>query len=547
MSIRRPKKHSRDRALVAGWRTHPDSLFEQIGISRRAAEAAQMGMQGHLVFPGDKTYDHDRKLFNPLFDERPSVIALCETEEDARIALNLAWGGAEQLPFTIRSGGHSTAGFSASSGILIDVSRLKNLTIVPATMTVYAGPGVNFGTLVPALDRLGMHLPVGECDDVCIGGFMQGGGYGFTSGAFGMHCDHVDQVRVLLADGTFVDADETQNRDLWWAVRGGTGGNFGIVTGVKYRARSLGKIYGWGIRWPLALEPDREQAVAAMMVLQQGFMRTAPAGLTTQVSVCFQSTPPGGPETVPYLMIRGTYIGSAEDGRAIIQPLVNTAGAVVQIDMFDTFPKINDVLLNQPQAIPEIPIEKRGMPNEDKEARYVARDLTEAEWLAIFDHFITTPNTFSYLYFEIYGGAINAYPVEDSAFIHRDVAFDACLDVFWYPQDDRQAAEAYLQRWREVMEPMWNGRIYQNYPNRFAPNYQNKYWGDAFPALLAVKRKYDPQNFFRFPQMITPDIEAGAAPQEQEIWPPAIARALQEPIVRLGHAGLQARAETDGT
>ena len=131
---------------------------------------------------------------------------------------------------------------------------------------------------------------------------------------------------------------------------------------------------------------------------------------------------------------------------------------------------------------------------------------------------------------EIYGGAINGYPRSQSAFIHRDVAFSAFLDVFWLNASEQGPAEQFLSDWCALMEPMWNGHIYQNYPSLAVPDYRANYWGGAFPTLLKVKNKYDPSNFFTFAQAITPP--QGEIPETT--WASEIFEAIAEPIVRGG-------------
>ena len=533
MSHRLSKKRLRDAAIIADLRGRDEAFFAELKVPRAALEQAQLDLVGRMVFPGDPRYDTDRKLFNPLFDAFPSLIIYCLTEADVRIALNLGWG--HHLPVTIRSGGHSTAGYSASAGMLIDVSGLNDVLIWPDNPIATVGCGTTFGKLNSALAMRQLHMPVGECDDVCVGGFMQGGGYGFTSRTFGIHSDNVLGIRVMLADGSVVNASAKSNRDLWWAMRGGTGNNFGVLLSANYQLRPLGKVYGWAIYWPLAEESDRQTAAAALMQMQADFFRTAPPEFNIQVSICYQPTEPGGAELVPQLLVRGLYVGSQADGRAAIQPLIDMAGAVFQYDAFDSFNTIDAMLLNSPYDIPPLP-PARGMPNEDKQARYVKRDLTLAEWQSMLDFFVTSPNQWSYLYLEIYGGAINAYPLEDSAFIHRDVAFDACLDVFWYPEDDPTPPENFLTDWCTLMQPMWNGHVYQNYPSGAVPDYRANYWGSALDALVAVKNKYDPRGFFAFPQMVAPYPDGAgktgtAATGASVTWPPEVARALAQPII----------------
>jgi FAD/FMN-containing dehydrogenase len=526
MVHRLSRRRFKDDAVLAALRAKDQSFFDKLKIPRDELEKVQIGLVGTLVFPGDATYEADRQLFNPLFNPFPSLIIYCLTEEDVRLAVNLGWG--HHLPVTIRSGGHCTAGYSGSSGLMIDVSGINDVSIHKENMIATVFCGANFGKLNSALQGQGVHIPVGECDDVCMGGFMQGGGYGFTSRTFGIHSDNVFSIRMVLADGRVVNANEEINRDLYWAVRGGTGGNFGVLISAAYQLQMLGDVYGWGILWPLAQASDRQTAAAALTQMQTNFFRTAPPEFNIQISVCYQPVSTGSSTVVPQLLVRGLYVGSQAAGRAAIQPLLQIPGAVFQYDVFADFITVDNQLLNYPYDIPYLQ-PNLPMPNEDKQARYVARDLTLAEWQAQLDFFVTSPNLYSYLYLEIYGGAINSYPVEGSAFIHRDVAFNACLDVFWYPGDNSAPVEKYLQDWCTLMQPVWNGHIYQNYPSGAVPDYRSNYWGQALDALVAVKNKYDPRGFFQFPQVISAYPNKAAA--KTVTWPPKVAQALAQPIV----------------
>ncbi|MBV8409350.1 MAG: FAD-binding oxidoreductase [Alphaproteobacteria bacterium] len=532
MSHRHTRKRHRDRAAIARWRTYDDGLFKRIGISRDALEKAQWGFRGSILFPGEPGYSPGTLLSNARFDPQPSVIFMCEVENDVRIALNMAGGGPATVPFTVLSGGHCTAGFSATDGILIDVSKLNSVTVDPTSMTAVIGTGCNFATLYAALDEYGLHVPGGECDEVCVGGYMQGGGQGFTSRTFGMHCDNVIEVRVMLADGSIVTANAQQNYDLWWAVRGGTGGNFGVLLTEEVQLRPLGQVYGWAVRWPLTEESDRANAAAALYMLQQQYMLTAPPELNPQVMICYQSeTGPGSP-FVPYLMIRGLDTRGKAVGEAVYQAFGALAGAEMQYDLVDGFTVVNKTLLESPNEIPQLPTEI--WPPEDKQARYVSMSLTQPQWQSLLDFYITAPNQpnqYSYICLELYGGAMNSYPIEDSAFIHRTSAFSAFMDVFWYGNEQQPLAEAFLDSWCSFMNNFANGEIYQNYPSLNVPDYRTSYWGQAFSGLLAAKQKYDPQNFFAFPQMISPYPDGRAT---GAIWPPKLAEALKKPIERSG-------------
>ena len=527
-------KRNKDRIRFIDWDSRPDSDFACFGLTRAQLKAAQTQLRGYIVLPSEPAYNADRMLFNPLFDAYPSMIVYCMVESDVAIALQLAQQGS--APFTVRSGGHCTAGFSAGAGVLIDVSNLDSVHIDTDAPSATVGCGLNFGDFRAALAPYGLHVPGGECDDVCIGGYVQGGGYGFTSVTYGMNCDNVESMRVMLADGRIVTANGGQNADLWWAVRGGTGGNFGVLLTVTYQLRPLGNVFGWAIIWPLGNEQEIANAVAGFMLLQQQYMRTAASpNLNIQVSLCYQPGILGGlplppAPMYPYLMVRGIWVGNAEDGTAAIAPLSASPGAVVQWTDETDFDTLNASLLNVPYGMPCFAT-GTPMPFEDKASRIVSHDWSAAEWRSLLDYFVTTPNPYSYFYMEFYGGAINAYPAWGSAFVHRDAVFNAVLDVFWWQEADRAASQAFLVGWMDLMEPLYNGHVYQNYPRLDDPNYAYKYWGDAQPSLWDVKQKYDPGNVFTFAQAVTPVLVSGTLGNTNSPIPESHLAALAQPIV----------------
>jgi FAD/FMN-containing dehydrogenase len=519
-----------DRKRFAAWDRRPEGDFAVFGLTCDQVKRAQLQLQGWIVMPGDPDYDTDRKLFNPVFNAFPSMIVYCVVESDVAVALQLGKQGT--APFTVRSGGHCTAGFSAGAGVLIDVSNLDSIAIHPQMPEATVGCGVNFGNFRAALKPYGLHVPGGECDDVCIGGYVQGGGYGFTSVTYGMNCDNVNSMRVMLADGSIVTASPRENADLWWAMRGGTGGNFGVLLSVSYRLRPLGNVFGWAIIWPLSTPSEVDDATNALMLLQAQYMRTAPsANLNIQVSLCYQPGIVGGlPLTpmYPFLMVRGIWVGNATDGMNAIQPLVNAPGATLQWTDETDFDTLNTNLLNVPYGMPCLAPDTP-MPNEDKASRIVSRDWTPDEWRALLNYYVTTPNQYSYFYMEFYGGAINAYPPDGSAFIHRDAMYNAVLDVFWWTPEQQGPAQAFLDGWIAMMEPLYNGHVYQNYPRLGDPDYAYKYWGWAQSDLWDIKQKYDPDNVFTFAQAVVP-------PQRQVMHPSSerllekIRAAIQEDI-----------------
>ena len=525
------KTQSRNAQLHALWATLPDAEFERLGCTRAQLIALQDGLSGYVVLPGMPDYDADRKLFNPVFDSYPVAIVYCESDFD--VAQVLQFAQATPIGFQVRSGGHCTAGFSSGRGILLDVSHLDNCTVDSAALTATVGCGCPFKKLYDTLRPYGLHVPAGECEDVCVGGFVQGGGYGFTSVTFGMNCDNVIDMRVMLASGQIVTASETVNSDLWWAMRGGTGGNFGVLLSVRYKLRPLGLVFGWAVIWPLAGARDTAYATNALMFFQSNYLgaNTNPL-MNIQVSLCFQPGTAAGAapdaQTLPYLMIRGLYVGNAVNGQAAIAPLCALPGAVTQWTETASYDTLNVDLLNKPYSMPFFP--PNSVPHEDKVSRYVARPLTSAEWHALLDYFKSSPNPYSYAYLECYGGAINAYPADKSAFVHRDVLFNTVLDVFWLEASQRGAAQQFLEGWIALVDPLSNGRAYQNYPRLGEPHYAQAYWGDAQAGLYAVKCKYDKTMAFMFAQQVCPLMPPFAGVGPRIILPDFLQTALDRPI-----------------
>ena len=221
-----------DEKIQASIRKHGHKVAKKHRIPIKRLEKAQADLLGNIVVPGDLAYAKVRRIWNVYFNPRPALIVQCEAEKDVRIALEL--GREFKIPVTLRSGGHTTAGYSGGTGrLVIDLKDLDDVAIDAQNLTAMVSCGTTFGKMNAALDARGVHLQAGECDDVRMGGFMQGGGYGFTSRTFGMHSDNVTSFRMMLANGRTVTASPDINSDLFWAVRGGTGGNFGVLLNAR--------------------------------------------------------------------------------------------------------------------------------------------------------------------------------------------------------------------------------------------------------------------------------------------------------------------------
>jgi len=272
MAFRKTRTRIEKEAKVQGWANVPDKTFHKAGITRAAATRLELGTGFKLVWPWDATYDKDRQEFDPAFQEYPLVVGFAETPADVAELLDFSRELSAPVPVVCRSGGHNTAGYSVvTDGIVIDMSLFNHVQIDPARRLATVGPGVTFAKLNAALNTNGLHVPGGECESVCVAGYMQGGGYGFTSREFGMNCDNVVRFTMMTYDSTgahIAVASATENPRLFWAVRGGTGNNFGVLLDVTYQLYPLTTLWGFGIKWAnLAAAP------AALLMIQNRFSK----------------------------------------------------------------------------------------------------------------------------------------------------------------------------------------------------------------------------------------------------------------------------------
>lgn len=465
-----------------------------LGLSQGELDRMAAALQGSIVLPGSPSYDADREG-NPLYPAAPAMIVSCKVIEDVRLALG--WVREHGWAFTCRAGGHSTAGFSLSDGVVIDVSGLDGISIDPVAKQARIGAGARWGPINSMLDTYGLHVPGGGCPTVGVAGYMQGGGYGFTSREFGMNCDNVVEATLVRADGAVVVASDQQNTELFWAIRGGTGGNFGVLVEIVYRLVPLRDMWGFCLRW------SADDGAAALAAIQAGFMGVAgDRKVSYQLAIATRTDPtPGQDPTIVVMM--GMYHGSRADGLRAIASLRAVGAAELIVDWMSTYAELNEGLIGVLPGIPQAPGQ---VTCEIKRCGYIARSLTKDDWQSVLDYYATTPNAFNIVGIEPYGGAIDE-PSSPNAFIHRDVSMDFFIDSFYAEQWDQNGAHA-AQRWIDgfmaAMAPYFNGHVYQNYPWRGLPDYERAYWGDAIGKLRKIKAAVDPDDLFHFEQSIPP-------------------------------------------
>src|SRR5215212_3156672 len=217
--------------------------------------ARSVGLTGRVIWPQDPSYDEARQSFNARFSRFPSAIVVCDNMSDVRNAIR--WARQEEVPLRARSGGHSYEAFSVVDvGLVIDVGGLTGVEVDASRGEAVIGAGVRLLDGYRRLWEHGVTIPAGTCPSVGIGGLTLGGGIGFLSRQYGLTCDNLVAVELVDADGQTLRASEEKHPDLFWALHGGGGGNFGIATAFTFRVHPIGDVVTCTVTWPWDDTPE---------------------------------------------------------------------------------------------------------------------------------------------------------------------------------------------------------------------------------------------------------------------------------------------------
>src|SRR6201996_9114928 len=257
----------------------------------------QAGIQGTVVLPSAANYSLVAPVFNSAYDATlPQAVVRCAGASDVVAAL--AFARTNQLAVTARSGGHGYTGNSASTGMVIDVGAMNAITVDNGTATIGAG-----AKLVDVYDQLssqGVCIPSGTCPTIGIAGITQGGGIGVVDRAYGLTCDNLISAQVVLADATIVTCDAGTHSDLFWALRGGGGGNFGIVTSLTFNTFATSDLTNFSAEFAWT-------DAAAVIAAWQSWPQTLPDAVWS--GLVLQTTQTASPA----IEVSGTFIGSSDD------------------------------------------------------------------------------------------------------------------------------------------------------------------------------------------------------------------------------------------
>jgi FAD/FMN-containing dehydrogenase len=477
-------------------------------LGKRPAQWDQLrrSFTGDVVLPGDVAYDQAKLLGNKTFDSvLPRAIAYCESPQDVRTCLRFAQD--HDLRVAVRSGGHSAAGYSITTGLVVDVSRLDQIGVGPSTVTL--GPGAQGVDVLSTLTTSGLTAVTGNCATVCAGGYIQGGGIGPLARKFGVASDRLVSADVVLPSGRIVRCSADREPDLFWALRGGGGGNFGVVTRYEIKPVQVARMVSFSLIWPWA---QAANVIAAYLP----WLERAPDDLTANLTVMNQNAAPG---TRPTVLVSGGWLGgdpASLDPR--LNELVSAAGAPpvsraaddltyyqAMMRMFGCGTKTADEC-HRVGYNPEGTLGRQDFVV--ARGRLFEGTMSPAAINEALTAFEANPVAGQYrvMSWGGLGGQINRTARTATAYVHRSAqhyfTFTAGLSTDAPTQEQKAAAEGWSDAGFAVAERYGDGEGQVNFIDSRLPDWRRAYYGENYGRLLRAKRSYDPFGFFRFAQGI---------------------------------------------
>lgn len=444
---------------------------------------------GEVLRPGDDGYDDARAIWNGAIDRRPAFIARCRTSEEVARAVRFA---AEQgLLLAVRGGGHSIPGWSVcEGGLMIDLSAMKRVDVDPGRRIARVEPGVLWGEYDAVAQQHGLASPGGEISHTGVAGLTLGGGIGWLSRTYGLACDSLVAAEVVLADGSVVNASESEHPELFWALRGG-GGNFGIVTRFTFALHAVPPMHAGFVMYPAAHAVD-------VLANFEDAMSDAPHEVSaTAALVCAPPAPfvPADLQLQPVVAVAAIHVGDVDAGVEALAPIRGFGSPAV--DTFGTYGYV-DVQRWFDDGVPH------GLHYYVRSEWLRPLEPGDVAALAMAAAARTSP--LNQVLVRRMGGAISSRPGDATAFRFRDAAHLLTIAAAWQPDDaDPERHEDWCRSSWSALRPASAGGSYVNHLTDEGEDRVREAYGDeTWNRLVAVKRTYDPTNLFRMNQNIPP-------------------------------------------
>ena len=445
------------------------------------AELAK-NLSGRVLLPGHTGWDEARRVHNGLVDKRPAVIAQCAGSAD--IAQAVRFARERSLEIAVRGGGHNVGGrATVEGGMLIDLTPMRHVFVDPAARTARVAGGTLWAQVNRETQAHGLATTGGVVSSTGVGGLTLGGGLGWLMPKYGMSLDNLNAVEMVLADGRIVRAAESENSDLFWAVRGG-GGNFGVASSFEFRLHAVGPMVSGGlVAWPA----DR-----ARDVLRQ-FRDLANGAGDDLMLVAALITGPDG--VTKLCAIAAGFFGPAAQAEAALKPIKSFGQPVMDAMGPIPYTQLNAML---DESYP------RGARNYWK-SRFID-EMTDQAVDAIVDSFMKCPSPMGQIVIEHFHGAAARIAPDHTAYALRQSGFNVLVLSQWQAAEADGAGKSWARTSYAALAPLVGSRRYVNYLDNDDADGSalEAAYGPNLGRLRSAKAKYDPDNVFHLNVNVTP-------------------------------------------
>ncbi|MGH7845476.1 MAG: FAD-binding oxidoreductase [Candidatus Binatia bacterium] len=454
----------------------------------KAKEELKAAIKGDVLVSDDSGYEEARQIWNAMIDRRPAVIVQCAQADDIPPAIRFARENGLEL--SIRGAGHNIAGNAlCDNGVTIDFSRMKNVRVDARKRRAYVEPGATLANLDEATQGHGLATPVGINSTTGIAGLTLGGGFGWLTRKYGMTIDNLVSVDIVTAEGKKIQANQNDNVDLFWAIRGG-GGNFGVITRFEFQLFPVGpEIVGGLIVFPL------NQAKQILTKYRQ-FVNSAPEELNVWVVLRKAPPLPFLPENVhgkEVVVLPIFYSGPVAEAEKLIAPLRafgEAHGEHIGAQPYVEWQKAFDPLLTP------------GARNYWKSHNFT--ELADGALDSIIEFAGKLPSPQCEIFIGLIAGAPNRIAADAMAYGHRDAKFVLNVHGRWGEAKDDQKCIAWAREFFKASAPYASAGAYVNFMTAEEGDRIAAAYGSNYDRLVEIKRRYDPENVFHLNQNIKP-------------------------------------------
>lgn len=451
-------------------------------------------LSGYILQPGDAEYESAIQIDNGRISFRPRLIIFPATVKDVQLGLKFAV--TQELPLSIKGGGHSAAGYCLNDGgVVIAMKNLNKITFDRQKETVTMEMGVIWYDVYKFMEQTGTGLvPVGGgCPTVAPPGFMLGGGYSFVSRSYGMSIDNLLSLKIITPNGELrhvgVDSKTNDDIDLFWACRGGGGGNFGIVTEMEIRVRRpySEKMLVGQIRYPLAQAEE-------VLGYYNDWVEKIPDAMAVYGYMGNQKDLVDKTTNVKVLGLTPVFNGTYEEGIDLVQGLLKMR-------------PINADLYNM--TLPEWEFYNGYTTRVDGRSSYIRSTILPPKGMnnnvakVIIDAMNSAPSPESFAVWTLTGGKISSVAPEATAYVHRNCRFVPEIKAIWdkdKPGDTLANVEWAYHFFEEMSKAGHATGAYVNYIDPLQQDWARQYYGENYKRLVEIKKHVDPHNYFQFQQ-----------------------------------------------